>query len=360
MNQALLRLSWSRALCASALSLATAVAHAETAGATRTRHDAASKLEKTSDATSEQRRAQAQQLYEQAAQAYASRKNFEAIELFRQSAELEPSPLLSYNMALAYEEAGDVRNALRHFRDYLTHAPDANDAPEVRKRILRLENKLETLGIQQLSVSSNPAGATLWVDGVAVGVTPFTGEFAPGTHSLRLSLNDYETVNVDVELPRRPALTVPFTLNPTRSVQVPPANAGDQAQSPHSDRGAEANGLARIQPLSWGLLGVGVGSLTAGVLFEVSRARSNEQSRDAASPVEAAQAQGAADGKQLASLVLLGAGGAFVVTGSVLALLDLSGGNRASETAKRTPSTPTLASAGCLPGFCSVQLRGSF
>src|SRR6188768_3546990 len=60
----------------------------------------------------------AKALYEQAAAAYSARRHFEAIELFRQSAAIEPSPLLSYNMALAYEEAGDLRNALKYFREY--------------------------------------------------------------------------------------------------------------------------------------------------------------------------------------------------------------------------------------------------
>ena len=92
-------------------------------------------------AESEARVERAKELYEQAAQAYAARKNFEAIELFRQSGALEPSPLLSYNMALAYEEAGDLRNALKHFREYASAGnPDA--AEEVETRIAKLESKL--------------------------------------------------------------------------------------------------------------------------------------------------------------------------------------------------------------------------
>jgi len=313
----------------------------------------------SSTARDEAGRARAQELYEQAAKAYASRKNFEAIELFRQSAALEPSPLLFYNMALAYEEAGDVRNALKYFRVYLVHAPRADDAPDVRHRIARLEGKLEALGIQQLTVTSAPEGATLYIDGVAAGVTPFTGEFAPGSYALSVALDGYEKAHLNVLLPKERALEVPLKLEPARPQPTPAA-----PKPAPSEPAAPERPPARIQPLTWSLLGVGAGSLTAGVLFEVSRQNSKQAERDAASAVEAAEARGAADAKQLASLLLLGAGGAFLITGGVLALLDLTeeAPTRAGPAHGQTSGASGLrnASAACLPGFCGAVLSGQF
>jgi tetratricopeptide (TPR) repeat protein len=329
------------------------LAHAEPrARAAKDPESPKGEIEQSSEST-EDRRAQAQQLYEQAARAYAARKNFEAIELFRQSGEFEPSPLLDYNMALAYEEAGDVRNALKYYRQYLANATRADDAGEVRTSIAKLEHQLAGLGIQQLTVTSVPSGATVFLDGSAAGVTPFTGEFVPGTHALTVKLEGHAEARIHVEIPKAHSLEVPLRLE--KHKPEPAAVATPKPRSVRSDRSS----LSRVQPLSLGLLGVGVGSLGAGILFELSRAKSSEQSRTAESAIESAEARGAADGKQLASLVLLGAGGALVITGGVLALLDLNRTEPQRTNGVRTRQS-ALASAGCLPGFCGVELRGLF
>lgn len=298
------------------------------------------------------RRERAKQLYEQAAQAYAERRNFEAIELFRQSAELEPSALLSYNIALAYEEAGDIKNALKYFREYLSQAPAAEDVSTVKASVGKLEHKLAQLGVQQLTVTSEPSGATVEVDGVVAGVTPFTGEFTPGVHQIVLRRAQHADGTASVELPSDRAIRVSLTLERVH-------DDNDASRSRQQD--AEATGLKRVQPLTWGLLGVGAGSLTAGLLFEMSRAKSEREADAANSAVDAAEAQGAADGKQLSSLFLLGAGGAFLVTGGVLAAIELSGSG-AEEGSTKQSALPRArqAALGCTVGFCGVQLRGNF
>jgi len=304
-------------------------------------------------AESEARVERAKELYEQAAQAYAARKNFEAIELFRQSGALEPSPLLSYNMALAYEEAGDLRNALKYFREYAS-AGNPEAADEVEARISKLESKLGKLGIQQLTVKSNPAGATLAVDGVPVGVTPYTAEFTHGAHTLKVSMSGYTETEASIDLPTDRSLDVALTLNeappPPKPAPPPPP-----PPPPRDDRSA----FERIEPLSWGLMGVGVGALTAGVVFELSRAGSAEDARNAEDPIEAAEAEGAADSKRTTSVLLLGAGGAFAITGAVLAILDVSRGNP-PEQARPSGGKRTNAGLSLTPGFRGAYVTGSF
>lgn len=296
----------------------------------------------------------AKQLYEQAATAYAARRNFEAIELFRQSAALEPSPLLSYNMAVAYEEAGDLRNALKHFREYAS-ASNSDDAAEIEARIARLESKLGKLGIQQLTVKSDPPGATLTVDGAPVGVTPYTAEFPPGAHTLKVSLPGYTDAEVSIELPADRALDVAL---PLRVAKQPPAKPPAKPR-PAAPRD-EGSSFSRIQPLSWGLMGVGVGAVTAGVAFELSRASSAEEARAAADPIEAAEAEGAADSKRLTSVLLLGAGGAFTITGAVLAILDVSRGGSEQSTNQARSGRGANASLSVSSGFRGVRVSGSF
>lgn len=307
-------------------------------------------------AGSEARVERAKELYEQAAAAYAARRNFEAIELFRQSAALEPSPLLSYNMALAYEEAGDLRNALKHFREYAA-ASDRVEAEAIQTRITKLEAKLGKLGIQQLTVNSDPAGATLCVDGVPVGVTPYTAEFTPGSHTLEVSLPGYAPAEARVDLPTDRALSVSLPLRQAEPEARPPPPAPPEPPvRPRDERSA----FARIEPLSWGLMGVGVGALTAGVVVELSRANSAEEARSAEDPIDAAEARGSADSKRLSSALLLGAGGAFTITGAVLAILDVGRGDATESASQALHLRSSHASLALSPEFQGLSVRGSF
>ena len=80
--------------------------------------------------------------------------------------------------------------------------------------------------------------------------------------------------------------------------------------------------------------------------------------------VAEATTRGAADAKQMASLLLLGFGGAFVIGGGVLLALDLgddgpSHGETAGETARATTPTATLR-VPCGQEFCGVLAQGRF
>lgn len=304
------------------------------------------------------RKERARILYEQAAQAYARKKNFEAIELFKQASHIAHSPLYFYNLGLAYEDAGDTRNALMHYRQYLKSVPDADDRDEVEKRIEKLEQRLSELGVQQLTVSSEPTGATLFVDGEAVGVTPHTSEFSPGNHLVRLQLRGYADTNATVSLPRDRSVDLSLTLQ-----QEPPPQPIEPPKTQQSDKDESSNhprGLSRVRPLSWALLGVGIGSLGGSLFFELSRAKSERQAQEAETAVDAAHAQGAADAKQLSSLTLLGTGAAFTITGSVLFVLDVLDTPRSRTKASDQARRKTDVSLACGAAFCGVMGSGRF
>jgi hypothetical protein len=92
--------------------------------------------------------------------------------LFRQADAIAPSAPLSFNVARAYDKLADASNALRWYRDYLRRAPQAPNAGEAVARVRFYEGVLQTRGIQQLTVLSNPPTATVSVDGVPMGLTP--------------------------------------------------------------------------------------------------------------------------------------------------------------------------------------------
>jgi hypothetical protein len=118
----------------------------------------------------------------------------------------------------------------------------------------------------------------------------------------------------------------------------------------------QPSALGRVAPLTWSLLGVGVGAITGGIAFELSRAQSDERAGRATSSIAAAEERGAAEAKQMASLVLLGFGSGFLISGGVLMILDL----RNDETPTKAPDLQARIDVPCAPGFCGVLARGSF
>jgi PEGA domain-containing protein len=283
----------------------------------------------------------AKQLYALGAEAFAARQNAEAIGYFRRAAALVPSSKLTYNIALAYSEMGDAGRALGQYRAYLRQEGSRASA-DVLRRIRELESKLAANGVQQLSVSSRPAGATVRVGGEAVGVTPWAGELTPGVYQISLDLPGHE--------PSRHTVTLAADESGELDVELSPQPRQNAPEPGH---------LKSITPLTWSFLGVGVGAISGGVAFELSRAASSERAGRASSAVAAAEARGAADAKQMSSILLLGFGGGFLIGGGVLLLLDLSG-NENTNAHDAAPHVEAQLGMPCTPDFCGVLTQGRF
>lgn len=287
----------------------------------------------------------AKQLYALGAEAFAAQRNADAIGYFQRAAELVPSAKLIYNMGLAYEEMGDTGRALRQYRDYLRQEPDGETRQEVEARIATLEQRLATTGLQQLSVTSEPAGAIVSIGGRAVGLTPWAGELQPGPHEVELTLAGHATQRSRV------------MLAPERSSELALKLAPEPQDAASEDSPSR---WSRVSPLTWTFLGVGAAAVTGGVVFELSRKSSSDEASHADTPLAAAEARGAADAKQMASLLLLGFGGGFLVGGGVLLALDLSDAP-ASDGSPRTEASPLgTATLACQPAFCGLLARGHF
>lgn len=302
-----------------------------------------------SDPPAADRAEQARQLYTLGAEAFGAQRNADAIGYFRRAAEFVPNPKLSYNIALAYEEMGDTGRALAEYRAYLRNGAALELRAAVLLRARELEQKLVASGVQQLSVLSEPAGASVNVGGRLLGVTPWSGELPPGVQHIMLELAGHEPRSADVVLSVDRAAEVRLALP---VITPPPAHDGE--------RGA----FSRIEPLTWSFLGVGLGALGGGIAFEVSRAASSDRAGSAAAPLDAAEARGAADAKQMASLLLFGFGTAFLIGGGVLMTLDLSHAPaaRPGSEAPRAPASGAQAHLviPCSPGFCGLAAEGRF
>jgi hypothetical protein len=285
--------------------------------------------------------------YEDGERAFKQRRYKDAIDLFLSADRTVHNPAFAFNVSLAYEEMGDVAAALRWAREYLVRAPSAGNRAETEERIRRFERRLQEKGVQQLTVRSEPSGATLTIDDRPVGVTPWTGELVPGAHGLTLSLRGYDDKQQQVELATDRSLDAMVTLEPSRAVSPPPAPP-PPAPRPAPRRPVPRDaGSPTVQPWTISALAAGVAGIGVGVGLEIARANAEEDALSAPTQVEAAEAVDRMESMQLGSRIAFGVGGGLLLLGGILLIVDL--------TAEPEPNAPAAAS--CRSGVCGATLR---
>jgi tetratricopeptide (TPR) repeat protein len=285
----------------------------------------------------------AREAYSLAVEAYEAKRYKDAIDLFQRADQLAPNPAFSFNIGIAYEDMGDAAMALRFYRAYVRLAPNAPDRDDVDLRVERLELQLKDKGVQQVTIFSTPPGATVAIDGSAVGVTPWTGEITPGHHQVSLQHRGYRDETRSFDLPPSRAIDVPVTL--TKETRDP----AQRVSKASAELPREA-WYARIEPVTWGVLGAGVLCAGGAVGFELARASSEDKARTEPVQVKAASLLDTAESHQLWATVFAVTGGALTLTGATLAYFDLTAKSR----------DVAALNVGCEPSGCLVGYAGLF
>jgi tetratricopeptide (TPR) repeat protein len=274
----------------------------------------------------------AQEAYKQGASAFTGGRYLEAVHWFEQADRYVPDGRLCYNIALAYEALNASSDGLRWYREYLRRVPDAEDRSEVERSVRRLEARLATSGVQQVTVLSTPSGARVVLDGLLVGTAPWTGETTPGRHRVVLRLEGHEDVASDIELSADRAQEVSLVFSGSgRSTSPAPGFSG-----------------SHVSATTWVVLGVGTVAFAGAGLFEWMRADSEQDARSAPDQIAAQKAFERMENRQLEARLSLGLGIAAGAVGSYLLWRDLSS------------TEGTSVGAGCGFGSCGVVARGAF
>jgi len=299
----------------------------------------------TPPATSVEREQQARKHYESGAAAFDAGQYHEAVAQFQAADELAPRAPLSFNIARAYELANDPAGALKYYREYLRREPAAPNVDVVRGRIAELESVLAGRGVQQLTVFSRPPGAFLSVDGQPSGVTPWTGELTPGKHRLALSREGYAATTRDYELEPQHAseLEVPLAV---ASAPAPAAAPQPLTPGPAPERHASFD----FGPWPWVVLGAGGATLLASGGVELARRGAQHDAHQASTQIAYQDAYQREQGRQTAARVLFGVGGALVLAGGALLVVELTQHNAAK----------VEAAAACDGAGCTGALTGAF
>ncbi len=274
--------------------------------------------------------------YETGVAAYREGRYREAIDAFLAADRLSPRAALSFNIARAYDKLEDVAKALEFYRDYLRREKAPQNGAETRARVKELEAALAHRGVQQISVRSNPSGASLRIDGRLVGTTPWTGELTPGKHWAAVSAPGQPEQSREFELLAARAIDLELDLNGgTTSGAVPPKASGESTAAPVDHRESRAG--RGVTPWQWVALGAGAAALTASLAVELSR-QGIEDDLPSTVGRDYDARYDTMESRKVTARVLLGAGAALAITGGVLLYLD----SRAQSSAR----------IGCGPGGC--------
>lgn len=182
----------------------------------------------------------------------------EAIELFEQAFELDPHPVIMFNLARAYQESGDLPAALLHFRNIRTMDAPSHVLEAAETKIIDVEDLLMEQGYNPNTITSSdyvprgtvtittqPEGAMVYLDGQYQGTTPFQRELVnENVYALRVELEGYHpiTQNVDVRGLRNNLRSFNLTPRTTLEEYVPPSPGYLTVRAPVSGLEVEIDG----------------------------------------------------------------------------------------------------------------------
>lgn len=291
----------------------------------------------------------AEQLVEQATALFFEGDYAEAANLFQQAYNLDPHPVLMFNIGRAHQEMGDLPSARLFFVDALALDPDPEIRGAIEQRLGEVDQALIDQGYDPesvtadsyvprgtLTITSSPEGATLYLDGEIVGTTPFQrSRLDVGAYDVRLTLDGYYPVATTVEVgggrttirnfdlqertaldayePPQPGYLTVYTAFPGFTVEL---DGEERGQTPFEAQGvAPGRYILTVSHEGYSSYTTEI-DLEAGENLEIyARVTPLEGTRD---PTRS--------GRRTAGLAMMGTGGAFLITGGTFGALALASG----------------------------------
>jgi tetratricopeptide (TPR) repeat protein len=131
----------------------------------------------------------------------------EALREFELAERLVPSPELSFNIARAHEQLGEIEAAIDRYERYVAAPGDASDVATVQARIDALRASLDAKPARApdtaaLRIDADP-GASIKLDGKDLGVAPLDRIVwvEPGEHVLEASLPGHAPYRAEIAAP---------------------------------------------------------------------------------------------------------------------------------------------------------------
>jgi tetratricopeptide (TPR) repeat protein len=271
---------------------------------------------------------QAKTLYEQGVAAFKAGDFPAAAAKFQNAYNLDPSPILLYNLVRATEKTGDATGAVKHYKTYLTRFPEAEDKSEVKRIIEVLEAVLRRQQRKgRVSVLEVPPGAQVRIDDTLAPAPDAQGGWplTPGRHVIQVTTREGHLWKTEVLM--EAGGTASVTYEPATAVGAPPG--------PAEPAGPEMSSMALG---GWVALGTGVAMLGGATFafFEAeSQADAAQDARKKAAQLPTSErdrlqtefddARNDRDFWGTTYIVLGSVGTAAALTGATLLVLDAAG-----------------------------------
>ena len=255
----------------------------------------------------------ARTLFQRGQAAYAQGAYDDAIEMWTRAFELDPRPLLQYNLSQAYERLGRLEDAVSALDVYLQRAdPTDEHMADARARQSSLRERIARTSVR---ITGGPEGATILVDGEDRGRTPRPDpiQVSPGSHRIVVRLAGRADFNSTVVVPAGQSVDVPVEIG---------------AETAPVARGGGGPDLT-VPVILWAAGGAML--ITGAILGGV--ALSEAQSAPSRTSPQADSARGLALGAD----ILYGVGAAAAVAGLVVLLVTPSSSSGESASARVTP-----------------------
>lgn len=297
-------------------------------------------------------------LYELSQDAFKQGQFDLAVDYLERAYDLDPHPIILYNLARSYEGLGEIDKAEEALGRVKTDPMSDEDL--LRKtdvaltRVLNLKKNQVKLG--QLSIVTLPTGATVFLDDKEVGSTPYNAEHPEGLHMVRIEMEGFPTHEE----------TVTLSPNAKTSIEI---QLGGQTTGPPPEPGLNGLTVSGIVLLS---IGGAATILGAGVYFPAKNAeetmtRMINKQRNNPAEFDEGDVDTFNDaknrGKALSTVSVISYGIGFVGIGVgagllIWGLMDDGGDVEADDTAERNPLIPSNAAIDPVNG--SVMFEWTF
>jgi len=186
-------------------------------------------------------------------------RDAEALEEFQKALALQPSARAEAQVGLAQMAVGQFEAAERNLTEVLSYASD----PWIVEHRSTLADALDKIQshLGTLSVSGDPVGARVEVNGKTVGSLPCLLHVQAGDTAVRVVAPGYLPILRTVQVEARQRSNEVFTLVKISSERV----SGSEAPSPIQNRSEPSQGAAR-SPWPWIVGGGSVGALAFGAI----------------------------------------------------------------------------------------------
>jgi hypothetical protein len=177
----------------------------------------------------------ARKAYTDGEKAYAKGDYEAAHRSFQTALELIPSPHAEYWVAESLDKLARQNEAIAAYETFLANPGASKLGPD---KVAEAKGRLESLKgalVGEVSVVSNPAGASVTVDGQPQeGVTPLSLKLPPGAHKVALTLAGHEPKEVEVNVVKGEKSEQKVDLAPEQA-DVPPAPVAEPTPAPAAE-----------------------------------------------------------------------------------------------------------------------------